>query len=842
MRWLGWVLLGLVATALGCNDMGIQKVTPNRPPETILSGGPRDSTAATPYLVQLFWSASDPDGTIDHYDFILVDHPASRGSLEGADSLTTVVVTVPEVDDPRWQGTTSTDSIFVTLADTLRRDPQPGPDEDEETVRDTYFERWHTFFIRAVDNDGLPDATPDYRTFNSTNIAPTANLTEPIRAGEVFAAPSTVVFNWDGQDDTGTGDLLEPVASRWVIIPSRVDWLGNYLSFPDSLYHLPKRGAHQYAWSAFSRWDAADGSGRRAVLRGLDEWTLAIPDVGYYIFAVQAMDEAGAVTPVFDWTTSRKNNVSLLKVSGRVGPVLTIEDRFLGRFTFAEGSRPVRFDIGSGQPLRLCWNADASPYGGIIVGYRYGWDILNTDDDSEWSSWATSTTCAPTRTYNAGVHRFFLQVLDIAGTVLQATIEFHVHSMTRVRDVLWVDDTIAIAAGTDQEAVEDGLWLDSFGALSTRGVDFQEGRDEFDTAANALGPPPIRTLFDYKAVVWSVRASTAGSALSRLARFVDPYDPTNINDVRSYNYLLAYVRNGGKLWISGFRPANEVWPTERESGHELEAINIMDWDPRHQHAFEDSIGALSLLYEMGIEMWDCGSGSDCFRSGRNHYCRTVERSVPPGSEEARYATTTTLNHAHQVAIPTADVDAAPAAGRTYVTTVNEGHPHLVQLTYADFLELQRGNPVLKETSEDGPPSTGSHRHTVEIFDRMGLWGAPALTFGPRWDQGGPGTGQDNVEVYNMPGAMSDARPPLLGKPGAIDLYRYRSATPLSSDVTFPNTVDKQPVFILAKHRPTDRLHSRAFMGFEAELLTPEAHQRLVDFIVWRTFRVDLDDF
>jgi hypothetical protein len=844
MRWLGCALLGLVAVSLGCNgDLGIQKMTPNRPPETSLSGGPRDSTAATPYHVPLFWSGSDPDGTIDHYDFILVDHPASRSSIEGEDSLTTVVITVPGVDDPRWQGTTSTDSLFVTLADTLRRDPQPGPGENEDMIRNTYFERWHTFFVRAVDNDGMPDATPDYRTFNATNLAPTVHMMEPIRAGDVFSAPSTVVFNWDGADDTGTGDLLEPVAARWVIIPSRIDWLGNYLSFPDSLYHLPKHGAHQYAWSAFSRWDASDGSGRRAVVRGLDEQTSLNPDFGYYIFAVQAMDEAGAVTPVFDWTTSRKNNVSLVKVSGRVGPILTIEDRFLGRFTFAEGSRPVRFDIGSGQPLSLCWNADASRYGGSIVGYRYGWDILNPEDDAEWSSWNTSTTCAPTRTFNAGIHRFFLQVLDIAGTVLQATIEFHIHSITRTRDVLLVDDTIPLARDSDQEADEDQMWLDSFDALAqARGIDFNSGRDVFDTAANALGPPPIRMLFEYKAVVWSVRASTAGSALAALARFVDPYDPENINSVRSYNYLLAYLRNGGKLWISGFRPANELWPIEREAGHETDAINIMEWDPHDRHPRADSVGALSLLYEMGIEMWDCGSGTGCFRSGRDHYCRTVERSVPQGFAEPEYATTTTLRHAHGVRIPTADVDAAPAGGRTYVTTNNEGHQHLVQLTYADFLELQRGNAVLKETSEDGPPQTELHHHTVEIFDRFGLWGAPALAFGSGWDQGGPGSGHDNVEIYNMPGQMSQETPPLLGKPGVIDLYRYRSAKTLSSTLFFPNTADQQPVFMLAKHRATDRLHSRAFMGFESELLTPEAQQRLLDFIVWRHFRVDLDDF
>ena len=100
---------------------------------------------------------------------------------------------MPEPDDPRWVGTSASDSTFITLADTLRRSAQPNPDDGEtgETVRRVPFERWHTFFIRAVDDGGLPDPTPDYRSFNSTTIAPRLFLLPPVRADQVFIGSCT---------------------------------------------------------------------------------------------------------------------------------------------------------------------------------------------------------------------------------------------------------------------------------------------------------------------------------------------------------------------------------------------------------------------------------------------------------------------------------------------------------------------------------------------------------------------------------------------------------------------------------------------------------------------------
>src|SRR4029450_8061548 len=99
--------------------------------------------------------------------------------------------------------------------------------------------------------------------------------------------------------------------------------------FPDSLYAL-----RESRWSHWKAWNASDGLGRKAILRDLQGADGDRPGAGFYLFAVQAMDEAGAVTPVFDDASFEKNNAVRIFVSGSVGPMLEVKDRYLGSYTF----------------------------------------------------------------------------------------------------------------------------------------------------------------------------------------------------------------------------------------------------------------------------------------------------------------------------------------------------------------------------------------------------------------------------------------------------------------------------------------------------------------------------
>ena len=105
-----------------------------------------------------------------------------------------------------------TGKTYVEMAHGSRLDPASWYVFGDGDVLETPFERWHTLFVRAVDNEGTPDPTPDYRSFNATNFAPTVSLREPVRAGQIFTGPPVVVFNWDGADPQGDYTNIDPVS------------------------------------------------------------------------------------------------------------------------------------------------------------------------------------------------------------------------------------------------------------------------------------------------------------------------------------------------------------------------------------------------------------------------------------------------------------------------------------------------------------------------------------------------------------------------------------------------------------------------------------------------------
>jgi hypothetical protein len=165
-----------------CSNTAIEREQPNRPPETRITSGPPDSSDAVSYRVDFAWSGSDPDGSIDHFDLLIADHPAAW------DSIADVSITIPAPDDPRWRATTAVETTLVVSADTLRIDPQSSPPGE---VLEHFFERWHTVFVRAVDDRGRADETPDYRSFNARTLAPTVAMRAPVSPGGELLVPTS---------------------------------------------------------------------------------------------------------------------------------------------------------------------------------------------------------------------------------------------------------------------------------------------------------------------------------------------------------------------------------------------------------------------------------------------------------------------------------------------------------------------------------------------------------------------------------------------------------------------------------------------------------------------------
>src|SRR5467141_2585304 len=145
-RSLGCVAMAGIALAFqGSCAKNPLRLDKNRPPRTYLVAAPIDSTISHPaatgvsysYRVHMYWRGEDPDGYV--VGFLWAFDDSSAGRLHYP---------------------TKTDSIFdLTVNDST--DITGGATIIGST-------RFHTFFIRAVDNLGKPD--PNLIIFNRTTF------------------------------------------------------------------------------------------------------------------------------------------------------------------------------------------------------------------------------------------------------------------------------------------------------------------------------------------------------------------------------------------------------------------------------------------------------------------------------------------------------------------------------------------------------------------------------------------------------------------------------------------------------------------------------------------------
>jgi hypothetical protein len=302
---------------------------------------------------------------------------------------------------------------LVLTADTLRADPKGDIGEGK-------FDRWHTFWVRAVDNEGSVDQTPAKATFSAYTKAPQLWLTTPLVAGQTSMLPSTYVINWEGFDDIGTGNLQKPLEARWVLKAVQLDGGGQPIGYPDALYDLAEA-----EWSAWASWGAADSTGRETVFR--DQLLPGAMD-SPFVVAVQARDDAGAITPQFDKDDGLRNNYGVFIVSDSlpVGPHLRVHVRNdtlqLGSFDF-RGSKATSVEIQSpAGSVSINWDVMTTKHYGANPGeYRFAWNIVNPDNDDQWSAWG-AVRVSPPHTLVLASEELQIQGRDRIGLVTTAII------------------------------------------------------------------------------------------------------------------------------------------------------------------------------------------------------------------------------------------------------------------------------------------------------------------------------------------------------------------------------------------------------------------------------------
>jgi hypothetical protein len=514
----------------------------NEPPSVWLSSAPPEGTLAN-YTLHMWWGGWDPDGEIAYYEYAITNNES--GVFDEADTVSTA-------GDYKWSRVVANDSIFTFSADLIPDssaiDFEGGPHRAEE------FQRSHTFFIRAVDENGERSLKPAYRSFTSRTLSPTVFVDIPARSGlNAAQVPPITTFQWTAKDFISTSlEVTEPVGVRHILVP-----LAEHdHSWGEGLRYI-RDNLDAEEWSPWRDYQASGDSGKF--------WTSPPLDFGEYYFAVQVMDEAGAISPVFDLN----QNLRRVLVSSRTtGPLLRMTNRFIGTvLTSSPNTPPTILDLPANVSMDFEFQSNAQSYGGVVSGYRYGWDIEDLNDDEQWEidytpfmgvdneGWTTNAR-SPRRTFFFGTHSFFIEVVDNSGFKTRIEVRVNIVPFTFENPLLMVDDWIEGSPGfagsqgglpSDQE--HDLFWLEMLNTVSG----FNPSTDVFELNVGGRTEIPIQMLAKYKTLIWSANGSPSaqsGSYLLNLIRFLDPDIPQGGGRTQP-NLISLFMSAGGRVLLTG---------------------------------------------------------------------------------------------------------------------------------------------------------------------------------------------------------------------------------------------------------------------------------------------------
>jgi hypothetical protein len=223
---------------------------PNLAPDTEIVSGPNPGSNHG-YRVPIEWSGSDPDGRVVSYETAWYSGPLDGGDL---DTLLT------------WEATKASADTFDVLADS--------------GCGGASCYHAHSFFVRAVDNDGAKDPSPASVSFTATTTEPRSRIIYPVREQSVLdaQAPTCVKIRWEGTDQDGEAVEFRVARKAYMDAPE-----GEPPPFNDPTRWGP--------WSTDTE---------------IVVWPLnPVPGGQGWSFYVQARDNAGAVET--DFSTTRNH-------------------------------------------------------------------------------------------------------------------------------------------------------------------------------------------------------------------------------------------------------------------------------------------------------------------------------------------------------------------------------------------------------------------------------------------------------------------------------------------------------------------------------------------------------
>ena len=553
--FISLVILLVASTFSGCSqveDEGISSLK-NTPPTIWLEGGPPEGSVSV-YKIEFSWGGHDPDGSISHFEYCVTDND---GAFDPADT----------TGADHWTQTTKTRDTFNFSADVPVDSVLDDPVEE--------FRRSHTFFIRAVDDRGLASREPAYRSFTARTLSPEVHIITPRHVPD---SPSTVppisTFNWVANDYIGDFTTRQdPESVSWIFEPiarHNDDWTETI----DWIRGLPIDGDE---WGEWMPYGAPDGSGK--------SWTTPPTERGFYVFAIRAKDEAGAITPVFDET---RNVRRVIVREIQTGPILALKNPYFDRLLTSTCTTPLSIvEIPAGVPIKFVFTADSYHYGGTVAGYRYGWDVATPEDPGSWPmDWTQfpphaddepASARTPAITFFTGTRTFRIEVKDEYEQKSCLELKFNILQFPMAKNLLLVDDFKEPAGSGWSDPVGKGVlpnddehdqfWTDALAGVAG----FNSDTDVIDVSDLGGAWITLRQLLDYKSIVWSVYGwpGTDGAYphLQDLIMF-RPKDGSAPPGELWANPLALYMAAGGHILIAGEHPVKmsinrNVAPTVR---------------------------------------------------------------------------------------------------------------------------------------------------------------------------------------------------------------------------------------------------------------------------------------
>jgi hypothetical protein len=486
-----WTLLAAIAAAVaGCSDdtepQGIFPDSNLAPTTEIVN--PQLGGDNVTYNLLVSWRANDEDGTIAGFEFAIDDTAL-------------------------WTFTTEYDSQFVFPAPACcAPDTTIPPGAPDSIVIDSLFIGYHTLFVRAVDNEGARDPSPDFITFNSTTITPETVILRGPSASSFQVTARTVILEWEGRDRDGV-----VVAYRYKL--DEAPWVE--VGADCTLVRLTNLTTSQFV-----------GDTR-----------------GFHKFTVYSVDNAGAI----ERSLTEPENIRRWESVAEIGGSLRIDSNVMGS---RQGVNTLEGQIFEGTRLFFDWRGDASLYGGLIQCYSHSYD-----DPSVFSACDIDNThFPPGQPYYVpprGGHTLFVKAFDDAGQTIEANFEFVVlpgpgSIDPSERQVLYVDDfssgTGTSGASFPPDPVEEEFWTAMLQGFPSLRFDAESGNDI----------PSARIIGRASTVIWYIDEGSQLETSNQPENFRNPIGP--------------YVNAGGNLILCGnwtsdaFTPDNNFDPVAVETG------------------------------------------------------------------------------------------------------------------------------------------------------------------------------------------------------------------------------------------------------------------------------------